>query len=116
MCLSVVPHGYPRDIHVNQAAKDMSASYDALVNMLESIEHLLRRLGVYVQIPHTPALDERVVKTMMELLSTLALATKELKQGRLSKSALVEVLLYSIQYSRIINQNVWREGCRGSTA
>jgi len=103
MCLVVVPAWPPRDIHVNQAAKDMNASYDALVNMLESI-------------PHTPALDEIVVKTMMELLSILALADKELMQGRSSKSALVEVLPYSMQCSKILNQTVWRDGCRGSTA
>ena len=70
----------------------MNTSYDALVNVLESIEHLLRRLSVYAQIPHTLALDEMIIKTMMELLSTLALATKELMQGRSSKSTLVDLL------------------------
>jgi hypothetical protein len=36
--------------------------------------------------PPTPVMDEIVAKIMVELLSTLALATKMLKQGRSSKS------------------------------
>ena len=87
------PRVCPCDIHMYQAAKGVSASYDALVDLLESIEHFLRRLEIYTQIPHTPALDEMVVKIMVELLSTLAFVTKELKQGRLSESILVDVYL-----------------------
>jgi len=37
-------------------------------------------------------MDELVVKIMAELLSGLALTTEELKQGRLSKSVLTDVL------------------------
>ena len=87
------PRVCPRDIHMYQTAKGVSASYDALVDLLESIEHFLRRLEIYTQIPHTPALDEMVVKIMVELLSTLAFVTKELKQGRLSESILVDAYL-----------------------
>ena len=63
----------------------MDASYEALVDLLESIKHFFSRLRIYTQIPPTPAMDEIVVKIMAELLSALALATKELKQGRSSK-------------------------------
>jgi hypothetical protein len=38
---------------------------------------------------------EMVTKIMAELLSTLALVTKELKQGRQSERVLAEVMLYS---------------------
>jgi hypothetical protein len=38
--------------------------------------------------PHSLALDEIVIKIMVELLSTLALATRELKQGRSSEFVL----------------------------
>jgi hypothetical protein len=37
-------------------------------------------------------MDDVVVRIMMELLSTLALATKELKQGRTSESVLADML------------------------
>ena len=64
----------------------MDTSYDAIVDLLESIEHLLRRLEICTEVPLTPSLNEVVVKVMMELLSTLALVTKEIKHGGSSKS------------------------------
>jgi hypothetical protein len=69
---------------VNQEAKGVISSFDALVDLLESIERFLSRLDIYARIPPTPETDEVVFKIMVELLSTLALATKELKQGRSS--------------------------------
>jgi hypothetical protein len=76
----------------NQAAKGVNASYDALLEFLESVEHLLKPLDIYTQIPHTTAMDEMVANIMVELLSALALATKELQQGRSSESVLADVL------------------------
>ncbi len=70
------------------------ASYEPLFDLLESIEHFLNRLDIYTRIPPTPAMDEIVAKIMVELLSTLALATKELKQGRSSEFILRDLLLY----------------------
>jgi hypothetical protein len=76
------------DTAVSQAFKGVSADFDALVDLLESIEHFLKRLDIYTkpEVPPTPALTEIVVKIMVELLSTLALATKQIKQGRPSES------------------------------
>jgi len=70
------------------------ASYEPLFDLLESIEHFLNRLDIYTRIPPTPAMDEIVAKIMVELLSTLALATKQLKQGRSSEFILLDLLLY----------------------
>ena len=67
----------------------MDTNYEALVDFLESIEHFLSRLRIYTQIPPTPAMDEMVVRIMAELLSALALATKELKQGRSREQSLL---------------------------
>jgi len=94
----------------------MKASYDALVDLLDSIETFLMRLDIYTQIPHTPTLDEMVVKIMMELLSTLALVTKELKQRRLSKPVLVDVLSHSTECSKICKETLWKAGHRASIA
>ena len=66
-------------------------SYDALVDLLESIEHFLKRLDIYTRIPATAAMDEIVVKVMVELITTLALATKQVKQGKSSESVITEV-------------------------
>ena len=79
-------------IQIHQAAKGLKPDYDELVDLLQSIEHLLKPLDVYTQIPRTPAMDEMVVKIMAELLSTLALTTKELKQQRSSEFVLPDVL------------------------
>jgi len=83
---------YPSHIQIHQAAKGVNASRDELVALFESIEQLLKPLEIYAQIPPTPAMEEMVVKIMAELLSVLALTTKELKQGRSSESLLVDIL------------------------
>ena len=75
-------------------AKDVVATYDALADLLESIELFFSRLDIYTRIPPTPVMDDMVVKIIVELLSTLALATKNLKQGRASESVLTDVLPY----------------------
>ena len=75
-----------------QAVKGVSDSYDSLVNLLESIETFLRRLEIYTKITPTVAMAEMVVKMLVELLSTLALATKQIEQGKSSESVFGEVL------------------------
>ena len=65
-----------------------------LANLLESIEHFLDRLDIYTRVPHTAAMTEMVVKLLVELLSTLALATKQIKEGKSSESIFDEALYY----------------------
>jgi hypothetical protein len=45
----------------------------------------MKRLNIYTKVPPTPAMTEIVVKILVELLSTLALATKQIRQGRPSE-------------------------------
>ena len=45
----------------------------------------LKRLEIYTTIPPNTILTEVIVKIMLELLSVLALASKQIKQGRFSK-------------------------------
>ena len=63
----------------------MRASYDTLVDLFASFENFLSRLSIYGGIPPTPALTNVLVKIIVELISTLALATKQVKQGRFSE-------------------------------
>lgn len=63
----------------------MGESYDTLVDILESIEHFMHRVKIYQDIQPTPLMTEILVKIMVELLDVLALATKQISQGRLSK-------------------------------
>jgi len=75
-------------------AKGVNTNYDEVVDLFETIEHLLKHLDIYTQVLPTPDMDEIVVKIMVELLFTLAQRTKELKQGRPSKSVLPDMLPY----------------------
>jgi hypothetical protein len=68
------------DIHVYQVVADDGGSYDILVNLFESITIFLHRLDVYIKIPPTAAMTEIVVKILVELFSTLALAAKQMNQ------------------------------------
>ena len=76
----------PRHIRDLQEAKYVRESYEAIVDIFECIENFLRRLTVYTDIPLTLAMIEMVVKIMVELLSVLALATKQINRGRFSTS------------------------------
>ncbi|KAH9177951.1 hypothetical protein EDB89DRAFT_1902041 [Lactarius sanguifluus] len=80
------PSVSPRHIRI-QAASGVSSSYDALVDLFECLANFLKRLRIYIDLPLTPSTTEIGVKIMVELLSVLALATKQIKQGRFSKGA-----------------------------
>jgi len=67
-------------------AKGVQSSWDALSDLLESIGHFVDHLDIYTKIPLTAAMIDTVVKIMVELISTLALVTEELKQRRSSES------------------------------
>jgi hypothetical protein len=72
-----------------QTASGVSSSYDALVDLFECVGGFLKRLRIYTDLPLTPMMTEISVKIMVELLSVLALATKQIKQGRFSKRTFV---------------------------
>ena len=74
--------------------KGVIDDYSALTDLLESIRHFLNRLEIYTEIPLTEAMNEMIVKILVELLSTLALTTKETKQGKLSESIVDEGRCY----------------------
>ncbi|KAH9167839.1 hypothetical protein EDB89DRAFT_1646827 [Lactarius sanguifluus] len=67
------------------AAKDVAGSQDALVDLFERIENFFRRLETYTDVPPTEAMLDIIMKIMVEVLTILALATKEIRQGRAKK-------------------------------
>jgi len=73
------------DICICQTAKTVRESYDTLVDIFKCIENFMSRLKIYTEI-NTTAMVETMVKIMVELLAVLALATKQINQGRLSTS------------------------------
>jgi len=72
-------------MQVCQTIKEVSTSYDALVDLLESMAHFMNRLDMYTRVPLTGAMTEMIVKIMVEMISTLALVTKQIKQKRPSE-------------------------------
>ena len=91
----------------------MHASYDALVDLFGSFENFLSRLGIYAEIPPTSALANVLVKIIVELISTLALATKQVKQGRFSEFVLIVTTIDSTGRREIYGEASRREGNRG---
>ncbi len=69
----------------NHAAKDVNASQETLIDLFERIKTFLKRLEIYTTITLSDAMMGIVVKIMTEVLSIIAIATKELKQGRTSE-------------------------------
>ena len=69
----------------------VGASQSALVDLFERIENFFTRLGIYVQLPPTAEMTEIIVKVMVDVLLILALATKEIKQGKISKFILDDI-------------------------
>ena len=93
------------NVWVCQAASGVTSSYDALLDLFECLGNFLTRLEIYTTIPPTPIMTDIIIKIIIELLSVLALATKQIKQGRLSKCAVV----YTVTLSPILLREVHEE-------
>ena len=75
-----------RFLCVCQTAAGVTASYDALADLFECVANFLKRLHIYTEkISLSPTMSDVMVKIMVEVLSVLALATKQINQGRFSK-------------------------------
>ena len=73
------------NIYIFQAAKDTRASQDAIIDVFERIEMFFRRLETYTQVPPTTEMMDIIIQIVVEVLSILGIATKEVRQGRLSE-------------------------------
>ncbi|KAI0291782.1 hypothetical protein B0F90DRAFT_1774448 [Multifurca ochricompacta] len=72
----------------------VSTNYEMLIDLFRSVESFLKRLTTCIKIPPTTAASKVVVKLLLELLSTLALAIQQVKEGSLGGS-----LSFSVRYS-----------------
>jgi hypothetical protein len=81
---------------VIQSAKGEISQFDALVTWLESIERFIGRLSIYLDKTLPPAMVDIVVKIMVELISTLALVTKRLKERKRGQFILSDPSPYSL--------------------
>jgi hypothetical protein len=68
-----------------QAAMDVRACQDTLIHIFERMENFFQRLEIYTRVSPPPEMIDIIVKIMVEVISILGVATKEMKQGRTSK-------------------------------
>ena len=73
------------DTNIPQAAKDVRAGQEALVDIFEHIESFFRRLEIYTSFPPTEEMADITTRILAEVLCVLAIATKDINQGRMSK-------------------------------
>jgi hypothetical protein len=71
--------------HGSQAAEDVRAIQDTLLDIFERIEMSFRRLEMYTEVSLTTEMMDVIIEIMVEVLSILGIATKEIKQGRTSE-------------------------------
>ncbi|KAH9162961.1 hypothetical protein EDB89DRAFT_604954 [Lactarius sanguifluus] len=93
------------------ATKHVDASNDALVDLFESMEKLLRPLDVCTKIPPTTATTTILMKILIELLSILALGAQQVEQGLLlAQYDTVELgsKLFGIKSAEVVRQRLDR--------
>ena len=64
-----------------------------LIDIFVRIESFFKRLESYTEVPLTAAMTDAIVKIMIEVLSILAITTKDIKQGRSSELIDIHKLL-----------------------
>jgi hypothetical protein len=64
---------------------DVRASQDTFIDIFERMENFIQRLEIYTEVSPTPEMIDINMKIMVEVLSILAIATKEIKQGYTSE-------------------------------
>ena len=77
-----------RDTNASQTAKDVRADRDTLFELFERMEAFFRRLDTYTEAAPNQRMVDTISAIMVEVLKILAIATKEIKQGRMSKPLL----------------------------
>ena len=69
----------------SQAARDVRAGQDALFEVFELIEAFFERLKIYTKAVFNQEMVDISTKIMVEVLNVLGIATREIRQGRISE-------------------------------
>ena len=64
---------------------DVRGSQDTLVDVFERIQSFLQRLQIYTEVSPTTEMMDIIVQIMVEVLSILGIATREIKRSRISE-------------------------------
>jgi hypothetical protein len=71
-----------------------------LIDIFVRIEGFFKRLEAYTEVRPTEAMTDVTVRILIEVLSILGIATKQIKQGRSSKSIDVLELLFAYPFQK----------------
>ena len=108
-----VPSYYLRAAYHNndsQTAKAVRADQDALFEMFERLEAFFRRLDIYTKVAPDQGMVDTISAIMVEVLNFVGIATKEIRQGRTSKTFVYNMFpltkLFSEKYlKKLIGKN-----------
>ena len=64
---------------------DVRGSQDTLVDVFERIQSFFQRLQIHTEVSPTAEMMNIIIQIMAEVLSILGIATKEIKQSRISE-------------------------------
>jgi hypothetical protein len=86
-----------------QAARDVGASQDVLIDIFDCIETFFRRLETYAAVPTTYSMLTRatidvIVQTTVDVLRVLTIATEEVMEGSGRKSILFVYITAGLLY------------------
>jgi len=73
------------DAQISQVIMAVRAVQSAISDLFESIKRFFIRLKIYVELPQMEEVTDIIVDVMVHVLHILALLTKEIKQGKISK-------------------------------
>jgi len=76
------------------------------------MEFFFQRLQVYTEVAPTPEMMDMIMKIMVEVLTILAIATKEIDQSRTSESFVYEYTAVDRTTPRTISEEVGRKDGR----
>ena len=68
----------------SQAVKDVHASHSTIIDIFERMECFFLRLETYIDVQPTTEMRDIIIKIIVEVLSILAIATKEINRYRMS--------------------------------
>ena len=64
---------------------NVRASQETLIDIFERMENFFKRLEIYTNVSPTPEMMDMIVKIIVEVLSILGIAMKEMKESRTSE-------------------------------
>jgi hypothetical protein len=99
-----------------QTASGVSSSYDTLLALFERLGNFFNRLKIYVRIPPTTMMTDIIIKIMVQVLSVLALGTKQIKQGWISRYNITYIAHGSVSRRVVFQKAVWEQRSRGCPA